>query len=220
MASIGRALMSTNSKLIAVLCGSVSALALTTSSGQADAPLAAPLQPITSSCLGRQGAAATLTPPNGQPDFTQVDGLTQANVFCLTTVQVPGLRLNNIGGSWVDPVKALYFLGDKPNKAVDIINTANTVFKARLGAGHFVGNVLTNPTSINNNVSGPNGVRSCGNWVYAGDGNSTIKVFDLATVRNWPAVNPPVQTIATGGSSRANAINLSGDCSLLIVTND
>ena len=147
-----------SSKFLGVLCGSVSALALTTASSRADAPLPAPLQPITLSCLNKTVAAATLTPPNGQPFSTQPDGLTQANVFCLNVIQVPGNRLTSFDISWADPVKALYFLGDRSNKGIDVINTANNTFKARLTG--FVGISLLNPTSINNNVSGPNGVMS------------------------------------------------------------
>ena len=212
--------MSTNSKIVAVLCGSVSALALTTSSSLADAALPAPLQPITLSCLNKTVAAATLTPPNGQPYYTQPDDLTQANVFCLNVIQVPGYRLNDIGGGHLDPVKALYFLADKNNKGIDIINTANLAFKARLSG--FVGNVLANPTSINNNVSGPNGVTSFGNFVYGGDGGSKLQVFNTAKMKNWPGVNLPTQTFNTGGGAadRVNAVRVTPDGSLLLAIND
>jgi hypothetical protein len=210
--------MSKNSKILAVLCGSVSALALTASPGRADAPLPHPLQPITQSCLNKTVAAATLTPPQGQPASTQFDGLTQANVFCLSVIQVPGNRLTSFDISWADPVKALYFLGDRSNKGIDVINTATNNFKARLTG--FVGISLLNPTSINNNTSGPNGVTSHGNWVYGGDGNSTLKVFDLKTMKNWPAANPPIQTIFTGGSTRVDEMDTTGDGCFLLAANN
>ena len=219
--------MSTNSKLLAVLFGSVSAMALASSSAEAgggggiDAPFPGTLAPITLSCLNKTVAAATLTPPLGQPASTQVDGLTQANVFCENVIQIPGShRLTSFDISWVDPVKALYFLADRSNSGIDVINTANNTFKARLGAGSFAGIHFTNPTSINNNISGPNGVVSNGNWVYAGDGDSTLKVFNIAHMKSWPGVNPPVQSISTGGATRLDEMEIDPvDCILIAANN-
>ncbi len=208
--------MSTNSKLLAVLFGSVSAMALASSSAEAgggggiDAVFPGTLAPITLNCQGKTVSAATLTPPLGQPAATQVDGLTQANVFCQNTIQIPGNhRLTSFDISWVDPVKALYFLADRSNDGIDVINTANNTFHARLGAGTFAGIHFVNPTSIDNNISGPNGVVSHGNWVYAGDGDSTLKVFNIAHLNAWPGVNAAAQApIPTGGATRLDEMEL------------
>ena len=53
---------------------------------------------------------------------------------------------------------------------------------------------------MNNNISGPDGVTQFGFWVYAGDGDSTLKVIDL----NPFPPNGIVQSISTGGSTRVD----------------
>ena len=43
----------------------------------------------------------------------------------------------------------------------------------------FVGIVLNGTGGVNNAKSGPDGVTSHGGWVYGGDGDSTLKVFNI-----------------------------------------
>jgi len=38
---------------------------------------------------------------------------------------------------------------------------------------------VLNGSAVNNNKSGPDGVTAHGRWLYAGDGDSTLKVIDL-----------------------------------------
>src|SRR3977135_2811670 len=80
---------------------------------------------------------------------------------CLTAVQIPGQPLRSYDISWVNPDRAEYYLADRSNAGIDIIDTRNDTFKRRLGG--FVGVVL-NPGSVtpatphgtvNNNLSGP-----------------------------------------------------------------
>src|SRR5580704_16376110 len=103
--------------------------------------------------------AAPCTGP-GAPTTTQTE--------CLTAVQIPGNALRSFDISWDDADRAEYYLGDRSNAGIDIIDTEHNTFKRRLGG--FTGVVLnTAGTAVNNNLSGPDGVTSHGRWVYGGD---------------------------------------------------
>jgi hypothetical protein len=79
----------------------------------------------------------------------------------------------------------------------------------------FVGIVIKNG-AIDNSHSGPDGVTSHGRWLYAGDGNSTLKVFDLLA----PTASALKQTISTGGTTRVDEMALTSDGKLLLVVNN
>jgi hypothetical protein len=69
---------------------------------------------------------------------------------------------------------------------------------------------------VDNNHSGPDGVTSHGIWIYAGDGDSTLKVIDL---RLFPP-NGIVQSISTGGTTRVDEMALTLDGTLLLAANN
>jgi hypothetical protein len=96
---------------------------------------------------------------------------------------------------------------------VDIISTKTNTFIGR--AGGFVGIVL-NGAAVNNNLSGPDGVVSRGRCLYAGDGDSTLKVFDISD----PAKPVLVNTISTGGTTRLDEMALTADGEFLIAANN
>jgi hypothetical protein len=184
--------MSRNSKFIAALCGSASAIALF-----APGALAAGLPAVTSLCGAT--APATVTPP---PD-----------VKCINVIQLPGAKLNSFDISWANPFRAEYYLADRSNAGIDIISTSNLKFLRRLTG--FAGIVLKSPTAINNNVSGPNGVVSHNRWLYAGDGDSTLKVFDLKS-----AAATAVQVLSTGGTTRVDEMDITPDGVTLLAANN
>ncbi len=74
----------------------------------------------------------------------------------------------------------------------------------------------TTAVPVNTNLSGPDGVTSHGRWLYAGDGDSTLKVINLAI----PGANAIVQSIATGGSTAVGAMALTTSGTLLLATNN
>src|SRR5882762_753075 len=98
---------------------------------------------------------------------------------CVTAVQIPGAALRSYDISWVNPHRAEYYLADRSNSAIDVIDTRNLTFKRFVGKGLFVGVKLNAAGAVNNDISGPDGVVTHGRWLYAGDGDSTLKVFDL-----------------------------------------
>jgi hypothetical protein len=148
-------------------------------------------------------AFAACTGP-GAPTTTQTR--------CLTAVQIPGQPLRSYDISWVNPDRAEYYLADRSNAGVDIVDTQHDTFKRRLGG--FVGVILNANGTVNNNLSGPDGVVTHGRWLYAGDGNSTLKVFDLNGSSTF------VQSIPTGGTTRVDEMALTADGTLLLAANN
>jgi hypothetical protein len=134
---------------------------------------------------------------------------------CLKAVSIPGPHpLRSFDISFVNPDRAEFYLADRSNSAIDIIDTETLKFKGFLGG--FVGVVLNSKGGLDNNHSGPDGVATHGRWLYAGDGNSTLKIFDLDAP---PAVGP-IKSISTGGTTRVDEMALTTDGKLLLAANN
>jgi hypothetical protein len=166
----------------------------------------APAAFVTASLVGSgMAAAAPCQGPPGTPAPTQTE--------CLTAVQIPGSALRSFDISWVNPGRAEYYLGDRSNAGIDIIDTQHNTFKRTIGG--FVGIKLNAAGAVNNSISGPDGVTSHGRWLYGGDGDSTLKVIDLNA-----SMNPIKQSISTGGKTRVDEMALTTDGKLLIAANN
>jgi hypothetical protein len=157
----------------------------------------------TLSCVAWFGAAAALF---GLPGPAAAD-----ETFVLKqTITVTGAVLHSFDISWVDPRLHAYFLSDRSNKAVDVIDTKSKT-QSKLAAGAFVG------FTGNNDTSGPNGVLTIHNHgtdeVWAGDGNSTVKVIDYKT-------GNILHTIATNGLERADELCYDPADHLIQIAND
>ena len=127
----------------------------------------------------------------------------------ITTIQVPGQPLKSFDISWVDRASQQYYLADRSNKAVDIFNAKDSTFIGRVEG--FVG------SSTSNDTAGPNGlvvIRQL-HQLWAGDGDSTVKVIDLKA-------NPPkiIDTISTGGAARADEMAFDPRDHMILVAND
>jgi hypothetical protein len=151
-------------------------------------------------------ALAACTGP-GAPNNTQTK--------CLTAVQIPGNPLRSFDISFVNPDRAEYYLADRSNGGIDIIDTKNNTFKRRLPG--FVGVVLNAAgTAVNNNLSGPDGVVTHGRWLYGGDGTSEVRVYDL----DAPTATAFKQKVPTGGTTRVDEMALTSDGKLLLAANN
>src|SRR6202163_1503729 len=80
---------------------------------------------------------------------------TDTQTKCLTAVSIPGNPLRSFDISWVNPDRAEFYLADRSNLAIDIIDTETLKFKRFLGG--FVGVKLTGTGGLDNNHSGPDG---------------------------------------------------------------
>ena len=157
--------------------------------------------------LAASGAAFGACTGPGAPTDTQTK--------CLAAVQIPGNPLRSFDISFVNPHRAEFYFADRSNAAVQVIDTRHLTHKRSLGG--FVGVVLNaTKTAVDNNHSGPDGVVAHGRWLYAGDGDSTLKVFDLESSSSTVA-QPP---ISTGGTTRVDEMDVTSDGELLLGANN
>src|SRR5215471_5355401 len=138
-----------------------------------------------------------LTSPVAAQVFTPTAAITVGD----TTA--PGMPLNSFDISFVEPAIGLYVLGDRTNNAVDMADTHSNAFLGFCGHNQFTGAVHNANGTVNNNVSGPNGVLIRDNReIWAGDGDSTVKVFDVA---GCGETTVPTHTIPTGPATDKRA---------------
>src|SRR3984893_11924924 len=98
------------------------------------------------------------------------------------TISIPGEPLNSFDISYIDQATGLYFLADRSNKGIDIVDTKKGTYVGRVGG--MVGPVMKKDgTCCNNDRSGPNGVVVAGKEAWVGDGDSTVKVIALKTMK-------------------------------------
>jgi len=116
----------------------------------------------------------------------------------IATIPVPGAPLISFDISNVDQKNQKLYLADRSNKGVDIYDTKTNKYVGR--AEGFIGAVLKPDGKVNSNKSGPDGVIVIGNEIWAGDGDSTIKVIDAKTLKI-------TDTIATGGKTRLDEMS-------------
>src|SRR6058998_2272874 len=94
-------------------------------------------------------------------------------------ILVPGNPIISSDIAWVDPGTERYYLADRSNFGVDIIDAENNVWVGRVTG--FVGVTTTNTGGTSTtNGPGPNGVLVTPNRrLWAGDGNSTVRVANV-----------------------------------------
>jgi hypothetical protein len=133
---------------------------------------------------------------------------------CVTAIAIPGNPLRSFDISFVNPDRSQFYFADRSNAAIQVIHTGSLTWQRSLGG--FVGIKLNGSGGVNNNISGPDGVASHGRWVYGGDGDSTVKVFDLDS-------NPAMalkQVVSTKGTTRVDEMALTTDGTLLLAANN
>lgn len=110
------------------------------------------------------------------------------------TIAVPGAKLANFDISYIDPATGRYYLADRSNKGIDVFDTAKDAYVGRMGS--FVGTVMKDG-KVDNDTSGPDGVVAFGHEIWAGDGDSTVKVIDAASGKT-------IATLSSGGKTRVD----------------
>ena len=165
-------------------------------------------------CLSGAVAATALAATGASAQCVFSPPLT-TQTTCVTAIAIPGNPLRSFDISFVNPDRAEYYFADRSNAAIQVIQTGALKWQRSLGG--FVGIKLNAAgTAVNNNISGPDGVASHGRWVYGGDGDSTLKVFNLDG-------NPATalqQVVSTGGTTRVDEMALTTDGTLLIAANN
>ncbi len=124
----------------------------------------------------------------------------------------PGGAFTSFDISFFDPVTRLDYVADRSNASVDIYSGASLSFVGR--ATGFTGQAATTSRS------GADGVLTVTvggkTTLYAGDGNSTLKVFDVTN----PVAPILLQTISTGGSFRVDEMAYSPLTHQVLVANN
>ena len=140
-------------------------------------------------------------------------------VKLLKTVPIPGTAANTTNGklysfdiSFVDPSTQTYYLADRSNAAVDVVDAqAGTLLKQI--AGGFTGVAVVNGV-VQGAQSGPNGVVAAFPWLFVTDAASRVVSIDLET-------DTVVSSVSTGGTGNFRADELAYDPQdgLLLVIN-
>ena len=130
---------------------------------------------------------------------------------------IPNPALASFDISWVDSANGRYYFADRSASGVDVIDAESNSFITTISG--FVGN--RGP-----GISGPDGVvviHRRGKFgageghdraeLWAGDGDSTVKVVDLET-------NSVVDSISTGGNHRADELAYDPADKIILIAND
>ena len=124
----------------------------------------------------------------------------------------PGGAFTSFDISYYDPITKNDYIADRSNASVDIISA--TTLKVIGQAQGFTGQKATT------SASGADGVLTVTTGgtttLYAGDGNSTLKVFNVTN----PAAPVLLQSISTGGSLRVDEMAYSPSTGKLLVANN
>jgi hypothetical protein len=125
----------------------------------------------------------------------------------INKIAIPGKPLRAFDISWVDSASGHYYLADRSNAAIDVVDIATHSVVNQIGG--FVGFTGKNDTS------GPDGVVTTfsNRELWAGDGDSTVKVVDLGS-------STIVASISTGGKARADEMAYDPKDNLLMVANN
>jgi len=138
-------------------------------------------------------------------------------VRLLKTIPIPGTALNPTGGklysfdiSWVDQNSRTYYLADRSNLAVDVVDTKTGKLVAQLQAG-FAG------VRPGNGTSGPNGVTTGGHCLFVTDAPSRVVSFNTST---FPPTFVSAVTTATADLTRADELAFDPKDSVILAINN
>jgi len=141
----------------------------------------------------------------------------------VTTVPIPPTKHNATNGnlysfdiSWVDHLRQRYYLADRSNAVIDVLDAKSATFIGSIDAG-FAGVAVVNG-AVNNGQSGPNGVVTGGHCLFATDSPSRVVSFDLNASFPPPIVSS-VNT-AAGDPFRADELAYAAGPGILLVINN
>jgi len=147
-------------------------------------------------------------------------------VRLLKTIPVPVSAANTTAGalysfdiSWVDQATDTYYLADRSNKAVDLVEaeTAVTPLAPNNGFAPFAGLTPCTPPAGANDCAGPNGVVAAFPWLFVTDAPSRVLSFDLRTT---PPTTVSEAITHAGESTRADELAYDPEDGLLLVINN
>ncbi len=175
-----------------------------------------------------KNASGQLLPPVLGPPVHDNGGGTKGEagadkaIRLLKVIPVPGTNANATNGklysfdiSWVDQHTQTYYLADRSNAVIDVVDAKTGTFAGQIPGG-FKGVAVVGGV-VQSGQSGPNGVVTGGHCLFATDAPSRVVSFDLTA-----AFPPPVvSSVSTGGADSFRADELAYDPKdgLLLVIN-
>ena len=138
----------------------------------------------------------------------------------VAAIKIPGQPLSVFDISAVDPKLPLYYLADRSNAALDIIDTRDNTVVAQIGG--FVGvrnDPATGKASVD--ISGPDGVQVVRQGeVWVGDGDSTMKVVDLFSQKVVATISTALDGQSAADAKRADETAYDPKDQILVVANN
>ena len=165
------------------------------------------------------GAAQAQSPGPASGTDPLLTGSTATTYSRVATVQLPGKPLTSFDFTAVDGVLPLYYLTDRSNAGLDIIDTISNSFITRIGG--FVG-ALNDPATgqPNPDISGPNAVQPVGiGELWVSDGDSTVKAVDLLTQKIVATVSTTLPGQTADQAKRADGMSYDPRDHILMVQN-
>jgi len=149
----------------------------------------------------------------------------------LTTIPVPSNPAGNVQGgaftgydiAYFDGTTQLMYLADRSNASVDIFSAQTNSFVGRVGSFVGIQPQPVNPATVNNDISGPDGVVVANfggaKQLWAGDGPSLLNGFDLTVPGSPPLGGTPINTGAVP-ATRVDEMAFDPRDHLLLVANN
>jgi hypothetical protein len=165
--------------------------------------------------------------PGGEIRNFLVASPTPAQLSLLTTIPIngtagsPNTKLFSFDISWVDPGTGLYYLADRSNKALDVVDTTKNTLFGQIGSSafNFAGDTGSSGTSGPNGVTAGSSVGSTVNCIFATDTGSPPAGRVVSINTNVSFVQK-VGDVSTGGTHRADELAFDPKDSLLLVINN
>jgi len=137
----------------------------------------------------------------------------------IKTIPVPNGPMYSYDISWVDQARQLYFLADRSNKAVDVVDAKTDKFLTQIqpnnGHGPFAG---ISPPAFSTATAGPNGVVTSEPpypWLFATDAPSRLLCINFVTGNTVSEVN-----LQPGEPTRADELAYSPALGMILAINN
>ncbi len=138
----------------------------------------------------------------------------------VAAIKIPGQPLAVFDISAVDPKLPLYYLADRSNAALDIIDTRDNTVVGQVGG--FTG-VRADPATgqTSTGVSGPDGVQVVRlGEVWVGDGDSSVKVVDVFSQKIVATISTALDGQTADQDKRADEMSFDPRDQILVVANN
>ena len=141
------------------------------------------------------------------------------NYSRVASIHIPGNPLAAFDISFVDPALPLYYLADRSNASLDIIDIRTNTVIGQVGG--FVGVRKDAAGKVSNDISGPDGVATVGaGEVWVGDGDSSVKVVDVVSQKVIATISTVIEGDTADNAKRADEMFYDPRDHVMLVANN